>query len=361
MATKKPVKATPKPVVSAPQGEHSGNQITATQQNGVTPASIDAGTKAFTDQNNTDDLGIANNSGFASTAENNATSGATNTFTPLAVAPNYVAQVTTPTDLTGTDANTVLVNGLKAWGLDALSSPVAGWIAKGYSPSTLADMIRTYKDPSGFSPYNARFPAMAGLSTSGHALTEAQYLAKENQDRELLYNYLGPSAKNYDNPTGLGGLMTNFVSSTELQSRLQAIHDEVNASPETKAWLKQTYGLSDQDVAAAWLDPKLAQDQVTLRDQSGAIGGAGATSGFGQLTQAQAEALATQGVTQSQAQNTFAKIGNFGQLEQNLPGNDSGSLTQQQILNGAFNGGAAGATLAALQASRVAQFNLAVD
>ena len=66
--------------------------------------------------------------------------------------------------------------------------------------------------------------------------------------------------------------------------------------------------------------------------------------------------MASQGVSQSQAQNVFGKIGNTKQLESNLPGNDSGSLTQQQIIDGAFNGGAQGQDLANLQNSRVAQF-----
>jgi len=248
------------------------------------------------------------------------------------------------------DANSIFASGLKEWGLSDLASGVQGMTAKGLSPSAIADWIRT--TPS----YATRFPAMKGLSQAGHAISEAAYLAKENQDRELLYNYLGPSAKNYDSPAGLGGLMTNFVSSAELQSRLQSIHDEVNASPDTKAWLKQTYGLSDQDLAASWLDPALNNDTIAKRATASQIGGAGITSGFGQLTQAQAETLAAGGVSGPQAQNTFAKLGNVGQLEQALPGNDSGSLSQQQLLDASFTGGAPAAKLAALQASRVAQF-----
>ena len=114
--------------------------------------------------------------------------------------------------------------------------------------------------------------------------------------------------------------------------------------------------MSDQDVAAAWLDPKLAADQVALRDQAAGIGGAGVTSGFGNLTQAQAELLASQGVTQSQAQNEFAKLGNTQQFQQALPGNDSGSMTQDQILAAGFNGGAPAAALQHLQDARLAQF-----
>ena len=271
-----------------------------------------------------------------------------------------VPPVVPPTDTTGhtltsaeianMDANTIFTQGLAEWGLSDLGPMVSALTAKGLNPSAIADSIR--KTPS----YAARFPAMAGMNASGNSISESEYLAKEATDRQMLYTYLGPNAKAYDNPAQLGTLLTNFVSPVELQSRLQAVHDEVNSSPDTKAWLKSTYGTSDQDLAAAWLDPKLTADQVAKRDSASQIGGAGLTSGFGNLTQAQAELLASQGVTQNQAQNTFAKIGAYGQLEQNLPGNDSGSLTQQQLIDGAFNGGAAGAKIAQEQALRLGQF-----
>lgn len=256
----------------------------------------------------------------------------------------------TPTDISGNSAGAILASGLAAWGLSDLAPMVQSLITQGINTTGIADAIR--KTPS----YAARFPAMATLNAKGMGISESQYIAKESADREMLYTYLGDHAQAYDNPAQLGTLMTNFVSTNELQTRLQAVHDAANASPDTKAWLKSTYGYSDQDLAAAWLDPNLATDTIARRQNASFIGGAGLASGFGQLTQAQAEALASQGVTQAQAQSQFAKIGNFGQLEQNLPGNDAGSISQQDILNGAFQGGAAGAKLAAAQNARIAQF-----
>jgi len=258
------------------------------------------------------------------------------------------------TGATATNANQVISDWLTSIGLGSIAPQVFAWSAKGYSPAVLLSMIKS--DPSTAPAYQARFPALAQLQKTNPAMTEGDYIAKENADRGLLYQYLGPAAKAFDNTNSLGNIMTQLIGTNELQSRLQAIHDEANASADTKAWMKNTYGLSDQDVAAAWLDPKLTADQVALRDTASQIGGAGVTSGFGTLTQAQAEALAQNGVTQSQAQNTFAKIGNYGQLEQTLPGNDSGSISQDDLLNGAFNGGAAGAELSQLQGARVAQF-----
>ena len=257
---------------------------------------------------------------------------------------------TTPTDLSGGTADDIFINGLTAMGLGSIAGLVQGLVNQGIGTAGIVSQIRA--TPA----YAARFPAMAALNAKGEGISEAQYIAKEDADRQLLYQYLGPNAQAYDNFNQLGSLMVNNVSTAELQTRLQGIHDVVNASADTKAYLQSNYGLSPQDLAAAWLDPNTTSDQVALRAQAAQIGGAGLQSGFGQLTQAQAEALVQQGFSPSQAQNTFAKIGNAGQLEQNLPGNDTGSLTQQQILDGAFTGGAAGQTLANLQASRVGEF-----
>lgn len=312
-----------------------------------TPDSIAASATNLTNSLNDTYNEVDNLSGEASTAENNGATGASDTWTPIPPS-------NTPTGATATNANQVVSDWLGSIGLGSIAPQVLAWSAKGYSPAVLLSMIKT--DPSTAPAYQARFPALAQLQKTNPAMTEGDYIAKENADRGMLYQYLGPAAEAFDNTNSLGNIMTQLIGTNELQSRLQAIHDEANASSDTKAWMKNTYGLSDQDVAAAWLDPKLTADQVALRDTASQIGGAGLTSGFGTLTQAQAEALAQNGVTQSQAQNTFAKIGNYGQLEQTLPGNDSGSLTQQQILDGSFNGGAAAAQLQAVQGARVAQF-----
>ena len=337
-----PLTATPDPLTVTPapsMGEHSGSFNPVGTVNGVT-------TGTGVNQTN-DNVPSPDQTANLVQADNFNTAG-----------DGVTGKGATPTGNPDQSAISLLLDGLQGLGLGAglqdLITKAWGLSKNGFDSNYIMnDKTNGIRHQPA---YLARFPAMAGMNASGNGMSEASYLAKETKDRELIYTYLGPTAKNYDNFAQLGTLMTDFVSPLELQGRLQAIHDEANASPEAKAWLKSTYGMSDQDVAAAWLDPKLASDTVNLRDTAGQIGGAGVASGFGNLTQAQAEMLATQGVTQNQAQNTFAKIGAYGQLEQNLPGNDSGSLTQQQLIDGAFNGGAAGAKIAQEQALRLGQF-----
>jgi hypothetical protein len=198
-------------------------------------------------------------------------------------------------------------------------SGMSAWAAKAYGMFKQGIPVSEIMDQWRSSPeYATRFPAMASMVKTGSRISESAYIVKESADRAMLYQYLGPTAQAYDNPAQLGTLMTNFVSTNELQSRLQNIHDAVNSSADTKSWLKANYGYSDQDLAAAWLNPQLTSDAITRRESASQIGGAGLASGFGNLSQTQAEALANQGVTQGQAQSVFGKIGNMAFLEMRL-------------------------------------------
>lgn len=343
------VAATQKANKPSGMGENGGAfdplVLNATKPN-PTPASIAQGVSDFANQNNTDFASVNSGSELASNAENTAVTGDAGGAGGSGLIPKG-----TPTDLSGGTADDIFVNGLANLGLSDLASGVQGLVNQGINGTGIAAWIRS--QPS----YAARFPGMSALNSKGMGISEAQYLSKEDADRQLLYQYLGPTAKNYDNYAQLGSFITGFTSTAELQGRLQAIHDEVNASPATKAWIKNAYGLSDNDVAAAWLDPNLTSDQVALRDAAGAIGGAGTMSGFGTLTQAQAEQLATNGVTQSQALSGFGKIGMDGQLTQQLPGETNPPVTQNDLINATFSNNAqAQQKINLLTQQRVGQF-----
>ena len=241
---------------------------------------------------------------------------------------------------------------LNSIGLGSLTPLVMGWAGKSYSYDVMLSMIRT--QPA----YAAAFPAIAQLRQGDPTIDETSYLAKVQADRDLLYRYLGDSAKAYDNPQSLGSLMINNVSTATLQTRLQSIHDIVNASPDTKAWLQSNYGLSAQDLAAAWLDPNTTADMVAKRDVMAQIGGAGITSGFGNITQAQAEALANQGLTQSQAQSGFTNLAQEKQFGIQLPGESGKALNQDQLINSQFGTNGNDVTaLKNIQQSRINEFN----
>ena len=266
-----------------------------------------------------------------------------------AAAPNELTSV-----VNEQSAPDIYSTGLAAIGITdpALAAQVALMVKQGINWNGIMTYIRA--TPT----YAARFPAMAGIIASGHPITEAEYLTKETADRNLLYQYLGDSAKAYDNPAQLGMLMTNTVSTATLQTRLQSIHDIVNASPDTQAWLKSNYGLSAQDLAAAWLDPNTTADMVAKRDAMAQIGGAGITSGFGNISQAQAETLANQGISQSQAQSGFTNLAQEKQFGIQLPGESGKALNQDQLISSQFGTNGNDVTaLKNIQQSRINEFN----
>jgi len=248
----------------------------------------------------------------------------------------------------------IITDTLNQAGLGSLAGNALSMWNKGFNINAIMD------DPTNgiraSQAYKQRFPGMAALNAAGHGITEGEYIAKETTDRGLLYQYLGDAAKPFDTTANLGAIISGFKSSTELQSDLQAAHDVVNASPETATWLKNTYGLSQGDLAAYWLNPDIASTDITRRAQAGQLAGISHQSGFGDLSQIQAEGLANQGVTPGQAHNVFGQIGQEGEFMRNLPGDTSGALTQQQMLDAAFNGGDALTMLNRVRGQRVAGF-----
>ncbi len=225
---------------------------------------------------------------------------------------------------------------LASWGLDGLAATV--WAKyKGNEPSAaITDFIRSTPK------YAQRFPGMAALNKQGRAITEANYIGKETTDIELMRNYLGTSASQYTDNATLGNLIANNVSSSELQSRLQAAHDSVlSADPATVQFLKDNYGLSTGDIAAYFLNPDKALTDIQNRANSGQLGGQSVETGFG-LNANQADTLSNAGVQAGAAsKNTFAQLGQEGEFMQNLPGDgETGSVTKDQLLNASFLGNA---------------------
>ena len=253
-----------------------------------------------------------------------------------AVPPATVVPPLDPLSDSSVSGQQIINDLLSSWGLQDLASTV--WAKfKGNEPAgAITDFIRSTPK------YAQRFPGMAALNKQGRAITEANYIGKETTDIELMRNYLGTSASQYTDNATLGNLIANNVSSSELQSRLQAAHDSVlSADPATVQFLKDNYGLSTGDIAAYFLNPDKALTDIQNRANAGQLGGQSVETGFG-LNAKQADTLANSGVQAGAAsRNTFAQLGQEGEFMQNLPGDgETGSVTKDQLLNASFLGNA---------------------
>ncbi len=157
--------------------------------------------------------------------------------------------------------------------------------------------------------FKSRFPAYDKLAKEGRAMSPAEMVAYENTAKQM-FHAAGLPAGFYDTPDDLAKFMVNDVSVAELEQRVQTAQKATfNTSPETRQFLAQNYGVDSGHLTAYWLDPTVAQPLLENRFAAAQIAGQAATTGYGTLGKSAAEQLASQGVTDQQAQEGFSQLG----------------------------------------------------
>lgn len=256
----------------------------------------------------------------------------------------------------------IITDALKAAGLGSLASQAWTMWNNGYDMNAIMD--NPVNGIRASAVYKQNFPAMAALNAKGQGISEAAYLAKEQADIELLKQYGIPSGI-FDSKEYLGSLMTNNVTAQDLQQRLIAVQDTVNSYDESvKKYAADTYGLDSGHLMAWALDPTKALPVIQNQAKAMQIGGAALKAGFaggvgpnGEISTAQAEALGAAGINQAQAQQGFVNLAQMGQLAQALPGDVSGSVSNQQLINAQFGlSGTDTAEVKKVQQKRVAEY-----
>lgn len=193
-----------------------------------------------------------------------------------------------------------------------------------------------------------------------NVLSEAEYLALENQYSTLMQSYgqkaLGTRAQ-------FANLIGNDISSTELNNRLDlAVNQVQNADPTVMATLKAYYpGVTANDIVGYFLSPTEAlvglQQKVNVAD----IGAAATQQGFN-INQSRAQYLQGMGVTYSGAQTGYGKIAEVlptGQKLSNIYGQQTGinynqTEAEKQYL---LNSGAAALEQQKLTGMETSQFS----
>lgn len=223
-----------------------------------------------------------------------------------------------------------IVNGyLRDAGLAGLSDEAWKQWNSGTSVEQIMDYVRTTPD------YAARFPAMAALRTAGRSISESAYIAKEQADIDMMTTY-GISSDIANNRTLLGNLIANNVNVVTLQQRLMAGQDSIlSKDKNVLAYAKDAFGLTPGDLMAFVLNPDIAVPVLQQKAKAIQIGGA-AFQEKQKIDAEQAMALAAAGVTAGQAQQGFGTIAQQGQFQQQLPGDISGSLTNEELINAQF-------------------------
>jgi hypothetical protein len=146
----------------------------------------------------------------------------------------------------------------------------------------------------------------------------------------------------YDQPEDFTQFLSNGVSATEVQARVQVAQQAVyNSDPATLAALQQYYGVNGGgnhigDATAYFLDETRALPAIQQQFLSAQIGGAATRTGYGALGQTDAENLATLGITPDAAQKGFGTLATLQPLFANLPGEAGTAPTAAQGISAQF-------------------------
>ena len=136
--------------------------------------------------------------------------------------------------------------------------------------------------------------AMArGETTTMSELSEARYIELEDSYREVLKKANVP-AQFYSSTTYLAKMIGNDLSTGEVAARASLAKQAASqANPEIKQQLQSLYGISENQVAAFFLDPELGKETISTvaAGNAATLAASAARSGL-TLTKAQAESLA---------------------------------------------------------------------
>lgn len=213
---------------------------------------------------------------------------------------------------------------LKSWGLESLAGDLKGLLVQGITSNDTLSLALSQTDA-----YKQRFSANADrLKNKLPELTPAQYIATEEQYRNLLKSYGLPPGF-YDQNSDLSKFIGNDVSPTELESRLKVATDQyMNADAVTRDTWQQYFGLTQGDAVAHMLDPtKYSLTDLTNKATQVGIGSSAQEQGLG-VSADRANYLQTRGVTLAQAQQAYANIGSSFGTDQSIATRFGSSIDQ---------------------------------
>lgn len=263
------------------------------------------------------------------------------------------------TSLNSTQQNAMdlLSQTLTSWGLASLIPNLKGFITSGdTSPDTLTLKLENTD------AYKTRFSGNDVRKAKGlPELTPAQYIATEEQYRQIMASYGLPKGF-YDQKTDYDQLIGNDISASELDSRAKVAQSMwLNADDETKATAKSYFGLSDGGAIAAVLNPNTSLATLQNESQIVSLGAAAGNAGLA-ISKQRADQLNRGGVTLQQAQQAYQDIAaniapQQGILDRFTPGTGpTQGQTQTTMENAALLG--SGSAQAQLRTANQSEENL---
>lgn len=233
--------------------------------------------------------------------------------------------------------NTVLTD----YGLGSMSDWAWQQIQAGASNDRILQELRNRPE------YKQRFAGMDLRRQKGfNAIDEGTYISLERTYRQIM-RAAGLPEGLFDSPDDFARFIGGDVSPQEFQTRVNDLYvDAAQAANEVRSELARLYGsaanslIDTNQIAAYFMDPDEALPVLQQQWAAAINSGTALRTGYGQLTQGEAERLAQLGISEEQAQQGFAFLHDARQLMQNLPGSAAGALTRIEGQEAVFGGNA---------------------
>lgn len=226
-----------------------------------------------------------------------------------------------------TGASAIIKAQLEAWGIGSLYNDAVKILKQGLNADAVIAQLQdtqAYKQRFWYNDVRQK----AGLPV----LSPADAVQTENQMRQIVRGLPAGFFTDKD----IQNLIAKNVSASELADRVQVGQDKwINADADTKAWMKDHYGLNDSQAIAMILDPDKALPLVQKQLNAAAIGGAAARNGLDEST-SRAEQLSTLGLTGDQATAGFGQVAATYKGDSAIAQRFGSTFTQQQAEDATF-------------------------
>lgn len=205
------------------------------------------------------------------------------------------------------DAFALLTSTFALYGLEDLSSVIAGFMKQGLTSNEAIIELRKNKT------YQTRFAGNTTRTAAGlNALSEGEYLALEDSYSETLRAYGQQTLLGTDKKTRQAKMATIIgadISPVEFKDRVSTVVTRVeNADPLVKSTLRDFYKITDTDLVSYFLNPTENLPKLQEKVTAAEIGSAALAQGGLTTDMTSAESLAKFGVDLATARKGYSTI-----------------------------------------------------
>lgn len=216
---------------------------------------------------------------------------------------------------------------LEQYGLSSMADWALATVAENPNLDKATFEAMLYERPE----FIAQFPAFDALRKDGRGLTIQEYKDYSDTVKSTLDQW-GIPKEMYGSTDAIADLLIKDVSASEVNYRITKAAEGVYSAPEeTRNALRDLYGVDSGGMIAYWLDPDIAQPILERQWSASQVAGAASRSDIA-IQRAEAERLASLGISQAQAESGFQSVASLT----GLTGGGGETVTQSDLVGATF-------------------------